>query len=73
MDAFEWKVRANTIKQSLHKATDLKSVHFWKKKKKSWVGIFRMGSIQMSFLNVPLALGTIIERKTRIFMEYPGF
>ena len=33
MDAFEWKVKANTIKQSLHKATDLKSVHFWKKKK----------------------------------------
>ena len=33
MDAFEWKVKANTIKQSLHKATDLKSVHVWKKKK----------------------------------------
>lgn len=34
MDAFECKVKANTIKQSLYKATDLKSVHFWKKKKK---------------------------------------
>lgn len=33
MDAFEWKVKANTIKQSLYKATNLKSVHFWKKKK----------------------------------------
>ena len=43
------------------------------KKKKSWVGVFRVGSTEMSFLNVPSALGTIIERKNRIFMEYPGF
>lgn len=31
MDAFEWKVKADTIKKSLHKAANLKSVHFWKK------------------------------------------
>lgn len=32
MDAFEWKVKANTSKQSLYKATNLKSVYFKKKK-----------------------------------------